>query len=127
MSSKGADQYRQNSHQVASKEQLVLFVFEKAITVMWEARATIEAGEKVEAVKSLHLARRLFMELQASLDEEGGEMSGNLHHLYTYIIREISRAGFEGDPQILENAIAIAEQLYEGFFEAFSVGDPSEP
>lgn len=123
MSSKGADQYQQNSHQVASKEQLVLFVFEKAITVMWEARSTIENGSKVEAVESLHLARRLFMELQASLDEEGGEMSGNLHQLYTYILREISRAGFEGDIQALENAIAVAEQLYEGFFEAFSVGD----
>lgn len=125
MSSKGADQYRQNSHHVASKEQLVLFVFEKAITAMWEARGTIEQGNKVDAVASLHLARRLFMELQSSLDEEGGEISANLHNLYTYIIREISRAGFEGDAQVLENAIAVAEQLYEGFFEAFSVGDPS--
>ena len=123
MSSKGADQYQQNSHHVASNEQLVLFVYEKAITKMWEAREVIAEGKKVEAVETLHLVRRLFMELQSSLDEEGGEVSGNLYQLYTYILREISRAGFEGDEQALENAIAIAEQLYEGFFEAFSVTD----
>ena len=125
MSSKGADQYQQNSHQVASKEQLVLFVYEKAITEMWEAREKIAAGQKSETVESLHLVRRLFMELQSSLDEEGGEVAGNLYQLYTYILREVSRAGFEGDVQALENAIAVAEQLYEGFFEAFTVSDPS--
>lgn len=125
MSSKGADQYQQNSHHIASKEQLVLFVYEKAITEMWEAREKIAAGQKSEAVESLHLVRRLFMELQSSLDEEGGEVAGNLHQLYTYILREVSRAGFEGGVQALENAIAVAEQLYEGFFEAFTVSDPS--
>ena len=61
------------------------------------------------------------MELQASLDVEGGDVSGNLNQLYIYILREISTAGFKGDIQALENAIAVAEQLYEGFFEAFSV------
>ena len=124
MSSKGADQYQQNSHNVASNEQLVLFVYEKAITKMWEARALIEDGNKIEAIEPLHLVRRLFMELQASLDADGGDMAGNLHHLYTYILREISRAGFEGDVQALENAIAVAEQLYEGFFEASHMSKP---
>ena len=60
------------------------------------------------------------MELQASLDEEGGDVSENLHQLYTYILK-VSTAGFKGDLQALENALAVAEQLYEGFFEAFSV------
>ena len=61
------------------------------------------------------------MELQASLDEEGGDVSGNLNQLYIYILKEVATAGFQGDLQALENAIAVAEQLYEGFFEAFSV------
>ena len=117
----GAEQYQKNAHNVASNEQLVLLIFEKAITLMWEAREKLSEGQKVETVDALHLVRRLFMELQASLDEEGGDVSGNLHQLYTYILKEVSTAGFKGDLQALENALAVAEQLYEGFFEAFSV------
>lgn len=117
----GADQYQKNAHNVASNEQLVLLMYEKAITLMWEAREKLSEGKKLETVDTLHLVRRLFMELQASLDEEGGDVSGNLYQLYTYILKEISTAGFQGDLQALENAIAVAEQLYEGFFEAFSV------
>ena len=117
----GAEQYQKNAHKVASNEQLVLLIFEKAITLMWEAREKLNEGQKIETVDTLHLVRRLFMELQASLDEEGGDVSGNLHQLYTYILKEVSTAGFKGDLQALENAIAVAEQLYEGFFEAFSV------
>ena len=117
----GAEQYQKNAHNVASNEQLVLLIFEKAITLMWEAREKLSEGKKVETVDTLHLVRRLFMELQASLDEEGGEVSGNLNQLYIYILKEIATAGFKGDLQALENAIAVAEQLYEGFFEAFSV------
>ena len=117
----GAEQYQKNAHNVASKEQLVLLIFEKAITLMWEAREKLSEDKKVDTVDTLHLVRRLFMELQASLDEEGGEVSGNLNQLYTYILKEVATAGFKGDLQALENAIAVAEQLYEGFFEAFSV------
>lgn len=117
----GAEQYQKNAHNVASNEQLVLLIFEKAITLMWEARGKLDEGKKVETVDTLHLVRRLFMELQASLDEEGGDVSGNLNQLYTYILKEVATAGFKGDLQALENALAVAEQLYEGFFEAFSV------
>jgi flagellar protein FliS len=117
----GAEQYQKNAHNIASNEQLVLLIFEKAITLMWEAREKLSEGKKVETVETLHLVRRLFMELQASLDEEGGDVSGNLNQLYIYILKEVSTAGFKGDLQALENAIAVAEQLYEGFFEAFSL------
>ena len=117
----GAEQYQKNAHNVASNEQLVLLIFEKAITLMWEAREKLSEGQKVETVDTLHLVRRLFMELQASLDEEGGDVSENLNQLYVYILKEVATAGFKGDLQALENAIAVAEQLYEGFFEAFSI------
>ena len=116
----GAEQYQKNAHHTASNEHLVLLIYEKAITLMWEARESLEKEEKLNAIENLHLVRRLFMELQASLDEGGGEVSENLHRLYTYILKELSTAGFKGDTQSLENAIAVAEELYEGFFEAFS-------
>ena len=35
------------------------------------------------------------------------------------MIREVSRSGFEGDPERLQGAINVAENLYEGFKQAF--------
>ena len=43
-----------------------------------------------------------------------------LHGLYLWIIREISRAGFEGDADRLEKSIEVAQNIYDGFKEAFS-------
>lgn len=121
---KGIEQYKRSSNSVASNEQLVLRVFEKAITLMWQARESLEEGNKSSCVADLHIVRQLFSELISCLDHEaGGEMTAQLHQLYVFILKEISAAGFEGDVSKLENAISVAEQLYEGFFGAFSPDD----
>jgi flagellin-specific chaperone FliS len=43
----GAEQYQKNAHKVASNEQLVLLIFEKAITMMWSARDRLKEGKKI--------------------------------------------------------------------------------
>jgi len=116
----GAEQYKKNAHHTATNEQLVLLLFEKAITLMWASREKLQEQNKLDAIENLHKVRQLFSELQASLDQDGGEVALNLYQLYTYILKEVSTAGFKGDPQALENAISVAEELYEGFFQAFS-------
>ncbi len=116
----GAEQYKKNAHHTATNEQLVLLLFEKAITLMWASREKLQEQNKLDAIENLHKVRQLFSELQASLDQDGGDVALNLHQLYTYILKEVSTAGFKGDPQALENAISVAEELYEGFFQAFS-------
>lgn len=116
----GIKEYTKNSNHVATNEQLVLKAYEKAITLMWEARAKLEAGDKLTCVQDLHISRSLFLELKNSLNDEGGDVSTRLHQLYGFIIQELSTAGFSGSIQALDNALAVAEQLYEGFFDAFT-------
>jgi len=116
----GIKAYEKSSNQAATNEQLVLRAFEKAITLMWEARDCLADGDKLGAIEPLHTTRLIFTELNSSLDEEGGELSIQLRQLYTFILREISSAGFEGQVSSLENAISVAEELYEGFFHAFT-------
>ena len=117
------DEYKKSSHSIATNEQLVLRVYEKAITLMWEAREKMVSDEP-DFVKDLHVTRQLFSELVACLDyEEGGDITGQLHQLYIFILTELSAAGFEKSVDRLENAISVSEQLYEGFFGAFSHGD----
>ena len=116
----GIDEYRKSSNHIASNEQLVLRVYEKAITLMWSAREKLMEAEG-DYVQDLHVARQLFSELVSCLDyEEGAEITTQLHQLYLFILTELSAAGFEQSVERLENAISVAEQLYEGFFGAFS-------
>jgi flagellar biosynthetic protein FliS len=120
----GIKAYEKSSNQAATNEQLVLRVFEKAIVLMWEARDCLDQGDKLSAVEPLHTTRLLFTELNSSLDTEGGELSVQLRQLYMFILKELSTAGFEGSIPALENAISVAEELYEGFFEAFTQDTP---
>jgi len=64
----GAEQYKKNAHHTATNEQLVLLLFEKAITLMWESREKLQEQNKLGAIENLHKVRQLFTELQASLD-----------------------------------------------------------
>lgn len=115
----GIDEYKKSSNHIASNEQLVLRVYEKAITLMWSAREKMDNDG--DFVGDLHIARQLFSELVSCLDyEEGGDITTQLHQLYLFILTELSAAGFDQDIERLENAIAVSEQLYEGFFGAFS-------
>ena len=117
----GIEDYQKSSNHVASNEQLVLRVYEKAITVMWAAREKMLEDNSLEFLTDLHLVRQLFTELVSCLDyEEGGEITTQLRQLYLFILTELSASGFEKSVERLENAISVAEQLYEGFFGAFS-------
>ena len=117
----GIDDYRKSANEVATNEQLVLRAFEKAITMLWESNAQLEEGDIVAAVPNLHLARSIFSELLSSLDFEASEeLAAELQNLYAFVLREIAAAGFEGSTERLQNAISVAEQLYEGFYNAFT-------
>jgi len=122
----GIEEYKKSSNHIASNEQLVLRVYEKAITLMWAAREKMLADDG-DFVQDLHVSRQLFSELVSCLDyEEGGDITTQLHQLYVFILTELSAAGFESNPERLENAISVSEQLYEGFFGAFSHNEDAE-
>ena len=63
----GIEDYKKRSNHVASNEQLVLRVYEKAITVMWAAREKMLEDDGLEFLTDLHLARQLFTELVSCL------------------------------------------------------------
>lgn len=117
---KGIQAYRKSTIKTSSNEDLVLRLFEAAIGSMWEGFDLLEENKKVEAIDPLQHSRSIFTELMVSLNhDEGGEITTQLHELYVFLIREVSRAGFDGDAERLQGAIRVAENLYNGFQVAF--------
>ena len=94
---------------------------------MWSVHEKLQNDDKISCIEDLHNIRTIISELLGCLDHEsGGELTASLHQLYVFILRELSAAGFEGDSARLENAISVAEQLYEGFFDAFTPEETRE-
>lgn len=117
---KGIQAYRKSTIKTSSNEELVLRLFEVAISSMWEGFEHLDENKKVDSIEPLQHARNIFSELMLCLNhEEGGELTTQLHSLYVFLIKEVSRAGFEGDPARLQGAIRVAENLYNGFQVAF--------
>jgi len=117
---KGIQTYKKQTVSFSTNEFLILRLFEQAIFKLWEGHGFLVEKNKVDAVAPLQHARQIICELLGCLDhEEGGEIAANLHQLYLWLLKEISRAGFEGEPALLEGAIQVIDNIYAGFKEAF--------
>jgi flagellar protein FliS len=121
---RGISAYKKQTVRTSSNEELVLRLYERAIVCLWEGHTALEENNKISAIIPLQHVRAIISELMSALDHSSGqELTANLHQLYLWLLKEISRAGFEGDVERLQNAIIVVENLYEGFREAFLPGE----
>ncbi len=108
--------YKQTSVQSASKEKILLMLYEGAIR--FTKQAIKAAEEKKIADRGLMIGRvyDIIMELNNTLDHKvGGEISKNLEQLYLFIMEKLTRANITGDPEHLRVCLKIIENLYEGW------------
>ncbi len=111
--------YKNTSIQSASREKLLLMMYEGAIKYIKLAIQAIE--QKKIADKGLHIGRAydIVMELNNTLDHTvGGEIAKSLEQLYMFITDQLTQANIKNDPQYLKNSLKIIETLYEGWQKA---------
>jgi flagellar protein FliS len=117
---RGIAEYKAVNLSSASKEELVVMLFEAAIRHQLQAADGFKGGEYVDAREHLRLVREILGELLCSLDHEvAPELSSRLSRLYTWLISEVARAGMEKSFERLENTIEVCENLLEGWVQAF--------
>ena len=108
--------YKQTSVQSASREKIMLMLFEGAIKF---TKLAIKAcDEKKIADRGMNIGRAydIIMELNNTLDHKvGGEISAKLEQLYMFIMEEYTKANISGKKEHLETAVKIIENLYQGF------------
>jgi flagellar protein FliS len=108
--------YKQTSVQSASKEKILLMLYEGAIR--FTKQAIKAAEEKKIADRGMMIGRvyDIIMELNNTLDHKvGGEISKNLEQLYLFIMEKLTRANITGDPEHLRVCLKIIENLHEGW------------
>jgi flagellar protein FliS len=111
--------YKNTSIQSASREKLLLMMYEGAIKFL---KLGIQAAEdKKIADRGMYIGRAydIILELNNTLDHNvGGEISNNLEQLYMFITDQLTKANMTGDPQYLRTSLKIVETLYDGWVKA---------
>ena len=101
----------------ASPHQLVVLLFDGALSAMKKATILMDQGDIPGKGQALSKAINIITNgLRAGLNHEaGGEISANLDNLYEYMTRRLLEANLHNDP----SAIAEVERLLSNIADAW--------
>jgi flagellar protein FliS len=111
--------YKNTSIQSASREKLLLMMYEGAIRFVKQAITAAEQKKIADRGTNIGRAYDIILELNNTLDHGvGGEIASNLEQLYMYMTDQLTQGNLSGDPQHLRNCLKILETLYDGWAKA---------
>ncbi len=109
-------QYERTSVDSASKGELVVLCYDKAIQFLGMARRYYEDGEYEKKGMALQKALDIINELQSSLDfENGGQIALNLDRIYSYLSQRLLLADYSMDLSIFDEAVKHLTGLKEAW------------
>jgi len=119
MNQYGAKAYHKTAVETASKEKILLMLYESCIRNLKKCQAAMEAKNYAEKGIALGKAQDIINELTNALNFEiGGELSKQLEALYLHVFQETTKANMDNDPKKIAHCIKIMETLYSGWKEA---------
>lgn len=108
--------YKTTSVQSASKEKILLMLYESCIKF---TKLAIKAAEEKKIADRCHNIGRAFdivMELNNTLDHNvGGDVSVQLEQLYMFVMEQYTKANISGSPEPLRSCVKVLENLYSGW------------
>ncbi|SEF99451.1 flagellar protein FliS [Caloramator fervidus] len=120
INSSAVNVYQQNSVFTASKEKLLLMLYDGLVRFIKLAIAGIEEKDIKKAHENFVKAQNIILEFMATLNMEvGGEIAKSLMLLYDYMYRRLVEANVKKDKQIAEEVLGFAVELKETFEEAY--------
>lgn len=115
----GYGAYKKTAVSTASKEQILLMLYQAAIKNCKKAIEAIEAKDLSKKGEHIGKLQDIVIELNNSLDFEiGGDIAKELSSLYDYILFSSTQANIKIDTEPLEGCLKVLNTLYEGWQEA---------
>ena len=116
-----ANRYAQAATGTASKERLMVMLFEKALSDIRAGATAMESGRAIEARRSLVSALEIVTELHETLDRaRAPELCDRLGELYRFVCARLGDASLRGDPRPAREAERAFTPIAEGFRQAAS-------
>jgi flagellar protein FliS len=115
----GAKTYKKTSIETASKEQLLLMLYESAIKSCKLAKKHMEEKNVSDKCKQIGKVHDILLELNNTLDHsKGQEIAAQLESLYNFCISQLLVANLNNDIKAIENVTKVLSTLYEGWVAA---------
>ena len=115
----GIGAYKKTSINTASKEQILLLLYQAAIKNCKKAIDAIEENEIAAKGEYIGKLQDIIVELMNSLDfEVGRQIATELNSLYDFIMHQSTTANSKIDAEPLRGCLRILNTLYEGWSEA---------
>jgi flagellar protein FliS len=115
----GLGAYKKTSVETASKEQILLMLYQAAIKHCKKAIEAIDQKNLSKKGEYIGKLQDIIVELSNSLDfEVGGEVAKELASLYDYILYSSTQANIKIDKSHLEGCLKVLNTLYDGWTEA---------
>ncbi len=118
--------YQKTSIQTASKEELILMLYNGAIKYTHNAIEYLDQKNIPEASKNICRAQAIIVELLNSLNfEVGGEIAKNLEYLYSVMVDNLTVSNFEHKTEPLKLNLQIMDRLkgaWEGVLQQLKDG-----
>ena len=111
--------YKQTQVMSASREKLLLMMYEGAIKFTKKAIEAVEQKNVHDRCVNIGRAFDIVLELNNTLDHKvGGEVATQLEQLYMFITEQYTKANISGSVEPLKTSLKILETLYEGWVQA---------
>lgn len=115
----GLGAYKKTSIHTASKEQILLMLYQAAIKNCKKGIEAIQDGDVAKKGEYIGKLQDIIIELNSSLDfKVGGEVADELSSLYDYVLYTSTQANIKIDEELLENCLNVLITLYDGWSEA---------
>src|SRR4051812_45728444 len=120
--------YKATSIQSASREKLLLMMYEGAIKFVKLAITACEKKDIAGRGENIGRAFDIVLELNNTLDHKvGGDLAKQLEQLYMFITDQFTKANISGEAKPLQESLKILETLYDGWQKAVEQLKKNEP
>ncbi|KFC81653.1 flagellar export chaperone FliS [Buttiauxella agrestis] len=113
----------------ASPHQLIVLLFDGALSALVRARLFMQQGELAAKGEALSKAINIIDNgLKAGLDnEQGGEIAENLSSLYDYMIRRLMLANLRNDVELIEEVEGLLTNIADAWKQISPLNAAREP
>ena len=119
MNNYGAKAYHKTLVETASKEKILLMLYEGCIRNFKKCKQAMENKQMAEKGLYLGKAQDIINELSNTLNFDiGGDLPKQLESLYLHIFDQSTQANISNDPEKIQHCINLMETLYSAWKEA---------
>ncbi len=114
--------YRQGAVLAASREQLVVMLYDGVRRFLRQAAASMRAGEIERMHNTLRRAEMIIGYLDGTLDLEQGEVAERLHAIYAFCLAHLNSARLSQDADKVEEVSELLGELRDAWAQIAAQG-----